>query len=289
MSDTSAILVAILVMFLLAAGVAVMLLLASRRLSVAENPLVALLESVLPGVNCGACGMASCRAFAERKSEDPEADIYCPVGGAAVAKRVAEVLEIELKPTTPMVARLLCQGTLDVSAMAITYDGIEECRAVALVNAGAKLCPYGCIGFGSCVVACPFGAIRKDNGIVVISEDICTGCGICVKVCPRHVLKLFEKGRKVYVGCSSNDRGGQVRTACAVGCIGCGKCEKTCRFDAIKVSQWKAKVDQQKCTKCGECIPVCPVSAIVGVLMEDRLKELADKKETVQAEEVETA
>jgi RnfABCDGE-type electron transport complex B subunit len=280
---TNTLFYAMISMFSLASLIGVMLLIASKRFAVKENPLIQHLEEALPGVNCGACGMASCHAFAERKAADPEADIHCPIGGTAVAKRVAEVLEIELKPTVPMVARLLCQGTLDVSAMAVTYDGIEECRAVALVNAGAKLCPYACIGFGSCVAACPFGAIRKKNGIVEIDEDICTGCGICVKVCPRHVLQLFKKGQKVYVGCSSNDRGGQVRTACAVGCIGCMKCEKTCRFEAIKVSDWKAKVNREKCTQCGECIPVCPVGAIVGVLMEEKLKILGAAK---QEEEV---
>ncbi|NIS69976.1 MAG: 4Fe-4S dicluster domain-containing protein, partial [Proteobacteria bacterium] len=54
-----------------------------------------------------------------------------------------------------------------------------------------KGCTYGCLGLGTCERVCPFGAIRMDgNGLPVISEELCTGCGICVESCPKEVLLL---------------------------------------------------------------------------------------------------
>ena len=31
---------------------------------------------------------------------------------------------------------------------------------------------------------------KKRMGKVVINQDICKGCGLCVSVCPKHVLEL---------------------------------------------------------------------------------------------------
>ena len=51
------------VLGLLLAGV---LALANRRLFVYEDPRIEAVEELLPKSNCGACGLAGCRNFAEK-------------------------------------------------------------------------------------------------------------------------------------------------------------------------------------------------------------------------------
>ncbi|MEZ4604289.1 MAG: 4Fe-4S binding protein [Desulfobacterales bacterium] len=70
----------------------------------------------------------------------------------------------------------------------ITSDGLSACRAVAMMYGGMKECRIGCLGLGSCMEACPFGAIKMgDDGLPVVDEKKCTGCGgTCERVCPKH-------------------------------------------------------------------------------------------------------
>lgn len=60
-------------------------------------------------------------------------------------------------------------------------------RADGLVVVDEKLC----IGCGACVEACPFGAMgmHPEKG-VAINCDLCEGDPVCVKFCPVKVLKL---------------------------------------------------------------------------------------------------
>ncbi len=46
-----------------------------------------------------------------------------------------------------------------------------------------KVIAEECIGCGSCVPICPFGAIEMDGDVAVITEA-CTMCGACLEVCP---------------------------------------------------------------------------------------------------------
>jgi len=46
-----------------------------------------------------------------------------------------------------------------------------------------------CIGCGSCIDACPFGALSLVDDMVVVNEK-CTGCGACLLSCPMHALNL---------------------------------------------------------------------------------------------------
>ncbi|MGI5888242.1 MAG: RnfABCDGE type electron transport complex subunit B [Oscillospiraceae bacterium] len=54
-------------------------------------------------------------------------------------------------------------------------------------------------------------------------------------------------------------------SACIYGCLGLGDCSRACMFDAIKVVDGAAVVDQDKCTGCGMCAKVCP-KQIIDVL-----------------------
>ncbi|NLY20795.1 MAG: RnfABCDGE type electron transport complex subunit B [Tissierellia bacterium] len=49
---------------------------------------------------------------------------------------------------------------------------------------------------------------------------------------------------------------------CSYGCLGGGTCEKVCDFDAIRIIDGIAVIDEEKCTACKKCISVCPKNLI---------------------------
>jgi len=51
-----------------------------------------------------------------------------------------------------------------------------------------------CVGCGNCVKVCGYNAIEmKENDIAKINMDNCDGCGLCVQVCPNSALILDDK------------------------------------------------------------------------------------------------
>ena len=68
--------------------------------------------------------------------------------------------------------------------------------------------------------------IMGENGLPVVIESLCTGCGECVRTCPRGIMELMPVDQHVFVGCVSKDFGKSVKAVCKVGCIGCSMCTK---------------------------------------------------------------
>ncbi|MFZ0451639.1 MAG: 4Fe-4S dicluster domain-containing protein, partial [Desulfatiglandaceae bacterium] len=53
-----------------------------------------------------------------------------------------------------------------------------------------------------CVGVCPEGAVRKrGDGIVVLDEQKCTGCGLCIDECPHDAIS-FDDDRGVARKCN---------------------------------------------------------------------------------------
>lgn len=244
----------------LAAGL--VLFAASKKFAVVENPLIDEVEELLPGANCGGCGFAGCRAFAEAIVNSKDNALGCPVAGNDVMAVISEKLGIAMGASTRMVARVKCQGGSNSSYEGV-YTGIRTCTAAIVSNNVSLVCPHGCIGYGDCQRACPFDAIRMINGIAVIDENACIGCGVCVKSCPRKLIVLTPYEKRVYVACNSPDKGPQVKTYCSVGCIGCRLCEKACEFNAILYKPFLAAVDSTRCTECLACVEKCPAKTIL--------------------------
>jgi ferredoxin len=102
------------------------------------------------------------------------------------------------------------------------------------------------------------------NGLPIVNETKCTGCGICVKACPRQIITLWPMDKRVAVLCMNTEKGAAVRQVCKVGCIGCQICAKNCPADAIPIENNLARIDPQLCTNCGICVEKCPMKTIKG-------------------------
>ena len=88
-------------------------------------------------------------------------------------------------------------------------------RSAALLAGGPKACEYGCIGLGSCVDACNFDALHMGvDGLPVVDREKCTGCGACVRVCPKNLFELLSDTTTIYLACSSRDKGKEVKQVC---------------------------------------------------------------------------
>ena len=72
---------------------AVLLYFVSLAFRVEEDPRIDLVQAVLPGANCGGCGFAGCRNFAEAcvKAGSTEG-LSCPVGGEPTMEDVKKIL-----------------------------------------------------------------------------------------------------------------------------------------------------------------------------------------------------
>lgn len=219
---------------------------------------------LLPGNNCGGCGFAGCSGLAAAIAKGEAAVNSCPVGGQPVADKIAAVMGVEAEAGVKKVAFVHCQGDCDKTTLDYEYTGIEDCRMLSFVpNGGAKSCNYGCLGYGSCVKVCPFDAIHVVNGVAVVDKEACKACGKCVEVCPKHLIELIPYDSKYVVACSSADKGSVTMKGCTVGCIGCGLCVKACPKEAVTVTDFHAKIEQEKCEGCGACAQKCPKGAIV--------------------------
>jgi len=95
---------------------ALVLYFVAQKFKVIEDPRIGVVEESLPAANCGGCGFAGCRNFAEalvKKAEDEKSieGLNCPVGGSDVMNKVASILGLEASETEPLIAVVRCNGS----------------------------------------------------------------------------------------------------------------------------------------------------------------------------------
>ena len=242
----------------------VLLAIASVVFKVHQDERIGLIRAALPGANCGGCGYPGCDGYASGVVNDGAAVNKCSVGGAKVAEKIASIMGVDAGESIPMRAFLKCKGTCEASPRQLTYDGIKDCRSAATIPGGSpNACPFGCIGLGTCVSVCNFGALSMgDDGLPKVDVNKCVGCGACVAACPKGIFTLIPKAADVVVACNSHWKGPMVKSVCSAGCIGCTLCTKLCPVQAITMVNDLAVIDQSKCIKCGKCAEKCPAKCI---------------------------
>jgi len=157
-------LTAIIVMAALAAVFGLMLGYSAIRFHIDGDPIADQLEALLPQSQCGQCGYAGCRPYADAVASG-EAEInLCAPGGEATMLAMADLLGREPVAAGEVVEKPKCYAVIDEQS---------------------------CIGCTLCLQACPVdaivGAAKQLHGIVA-SE--CTGCELCTKPCPVECIHL---------------------------------------------------------------------------------------------------
>ncbi|WP_432735307.1 FAD-dependent oxidoreductase [Maridesulfovibrio sp. FT414] len=180
----------ILVLFILGLTAAGILAAASKVLHVEEDPRIAAVEGCFPGANCGGCGYPGCSAAAGAIVKGDAAPEICVAGGPEIAENIAAIMGVEASFKEPKIASNICTGGSRANLL-FDYEGVEDCRAEALLYGGEKTCGLGCIGMGSCVKVCGFDAIRlNDDGVPVVDMNACRSCGKCADVCPTGAIRI---------------------------------------------------------------------------------------------------
>ena len=222
------------------------------------------IADILPGMNCGACGLPGCFAYAQAIAANPNAisDNPCAITMQDPDKLalLSDALGVSLDASTPQKALVRCSGNSDII---FQYSDTSTCKGVAQRLRGFRKCPFACPGLGDCLTVCPQNAISIDRQKMVATVDwsLCTGCGLCVSECPQYIIELVPADTKIALLCSYTPlKNVPGRERCDSGCTHCKKCFRACEDDAIA---WNEQIlmpqfDPQKCSLCLKCAQQCP-------------------------------
>ena len=245
----------------------VVLAIANSKLKVFEDPRIDMVQDLLPGTNCGACGLPGCRLFAEKAVVGEVQPSECRVGGPETAATVADYLGVDAGEVDKEVARLLCAGGSNVAVQMAEYVGYRSCRAAAAVAGGGKGCRYGCLGFGDCQMVCDYDAIiMSPTGLPIVDVEKCTSCGDCIEICPKDILELRPVKQHLLVQCKSELEGDEILALCKVACTACGKCVADAPQGLLKMKKNLPVInDELLHLQDADALKRCPTNAIVWI------------------------
>ncbi len=141
----------------------------SRRIpedAAAQEALILTIDQLLPQTQCGRCGHAGCRPYAQAIAQGEAPINRCPPGGVPTLERLAHLLG---RPVVPLDSAC---GTAPVGQVA----WIDE---------------QTCIGCARCLKVCPVDAIvGAPRWMHTVIDAQCTGCELCLPACPVDCITL---------------------------------------------------------------------------------------------------
>ena len=126
------------------------------------------IDALLPQTQCGKCGYAGCRPYAEAIAAGAADINRCPPGGAELIADIAGLLGIATKPLDPSCGQA---GPPQVAVIREEH----------------------CIGCTLCIQACPVDAIVGAARLMhTVITEACTGCELCVPPCPVDCIDMRD-------------------------------------------------------------------------------------------------
>ncbi len=158
---------AILAVGLLAGLFGLLLGYSAIRFHVESDPVVDQIDAILPQTQCGQCGFAGCRPYAEAIASGAAEINQCPPGGEAGIRALADLLGRDFIPLNE------------------EEHGEHKGKVVAIIDEQV------CIGCTLCIQACPVDAILgAAKHMHTVIEEECTGCELCVEPCPVDCIDM---------------------------------------------------------------------------------------------------
>ena len=242
------------------------LLLAGRFLRFDEDKRLEKLISLLPGINCGACGQPGCRGFAEALLSSEAVPAGCSVSSEEARQGIADYLDVPLGEAERRVARLACAGDSNTMRFLADYQGELRCAAAAVVDDGGKACAWGCLGLGDCERSCDFDAIEMSPfGLPVVNEAKCTACGDCVRACPKDLFSIVPEQQPLWVACNNPLEGNDLLETCKVVCTACERCIRDAPDWLTLKRNLPVPIEGAKGRPPRSAIDRCPTGAIVWI------------------------
>jgi Fe-S-cluster-containing dehydrogenase component len=87
------------------------------------------------------------------------------------------------------------QAPAGIRFIRVTEDGPNQVGDRLRVGCRVDLCRH--CDLPDCVEACPVEAIiKREDGLVILDDDLCNGCGLCIEACPFEAIAFDKKAGK---------------------------------------------------------------------------------------------
>jgi len=110
----------------------------------------------------------------------------------------------------------------------LNFDTFEKGYSLgeAVAEARRCLCCGPCLSCKACVAM----NLQSEIPQIVLNQEVCSGCGVCVAVCPYDALKLVKSD------------GGRVAVMDIIKCKRCGLCVSACPSGAVAIEDSLAEI-----------------------------------------------
>ena len=202
------------------------------------------LLAALPGTECGQCGHAGCRPYAEALAGGETQVDACAPGGSAGRVALSRILGLPAPVS------------------------LAEALAPFPASLVAKVDEAACIGCAKCLPACPVDAIvGASRQLHQVLTTACTGCGLCLPPCPVDCIQLDSRDQPS-LPTLETPAAARILAAPGQACTQCGACQPVCPESLAPQAMYARLLALQApaallpeltaCTRCGACDLACP-------------------------------